>query len=410
MTPLEHLIRNAVLHGIESETERAASGKPAVGRVTVEAKIDGTDVLVEVRDDGAGIDQARISAALDANGWAPEKSSERLLDILTEPGFTTHSDADQIGGRGIGLSTVKQLINKLDGTLQLRLPENGGSVFSLRLPQKIRINQIVLVEHQSICYAIPVNFIHTVSDEQYDLSQTSIRHNGTDYDYCSIDAIIKRDIATDTAASAKRIILMAVHGQHIALLVDKVIGYREIIAQPLGAQIARLKRYLGGAILADGRAVLIPDFNRLIDPETSLPLSNWSAANTGELRRTALIVDDSITMRIAAERMLLNFAIEPSIARDGAEAVELISQSLPDVLLVDIDMPRMNGFDFLRHLRVLHPDHEIPVVMISTRDSDKDRNQARDLGAMDYLVKPYTETQMRNALTGVGVLPSNQTS
>jgi len=190
-------------------------------------------------------------------------------------------------------------------------------------------------------------------------------------------------------------------------LVDKVVGYREIIAQPLGAQVLQLKRYLGGAVLADGSAVLIPDFNRLIDPEKSLPLSNWSAANTGELRRTALIVDDSITMRIAAEQMLLNFAIEPSIARDGAEAVELISQALPDVLLVDIDMPRMNGFDFLRHLRVLHPEHEIPVVMISTRDTDKDRNQAKKLGAMDYLVKPYTESQMRNALTGVGILSAN---
>jgi len=324
MTPLEHLLRNAVVHGIESESERIASGKPAAGRVTVDAKIDGTDVLIEVSDDGAGIDQTRIKAVLNRSSWDAEESGEKLLDVLTEPGFTTHADADQLGGRGLGLSTVKQLVDTLDGTLQLSVPDDGGTLFSLRLPQKIRINQIVLVEHQSNCYAIPVNFIHTVSDEQYDLTQTSIRYNDNDYDCCSLDAIITRDIAIDTAASAKRIILMAVHGQHIALLVDKVVGYREIIAQPLGAQISRLNRYLGGAVLADGRAVLIPDFNRLVDPEKSLPLSNWSAANSGELKCTALIVDDSITMRMAAEQMLQKFGIESSIARDGADCLSIL--------------------------------------------------------------------------------------
>jgi len=407
MTPLEHLIRNAVVHGIESESVRIAAGKPATGRVTVDAKIDGTDVLIEVSDDGAGIDQTRIKAAMDKSGLGAEDLNEKLLDVLTESGFTTHTDADQLGGRGLGLSTVKQLVDSLDGTLQLSVPENGGTIFSLRLPQKIRVNQIVLVEHQANCYAIPVNFIHTISDEYYDLTQTSVQYNENDYDCCSLDAIITRDIAIDTAASAKRMILMAVHGKHIALLVDKVVGYREIIAQPLGAQISRLNRYLGGSVMADGRAVLIPDFNRLVDPEKSLPRSNWSAANSSNLRCNALIVDDSITMRIAAEQMLKNFGIESSIARDGAEAVELIAKALPDVLLVDIDMPRMNGFDFLRHLRVLHPDHKIPVVMISTRDSDDDRDQAGKLGAMDYLVKPYTESQMRKALTGVGILSSS---
>ncbi len=307
MTPLEHLIRNAVVHGIEPENERQASGKPVAGRVAVDVKIDGTDVLIEVSDDGAGIDKTRVNSVLNKIEETDNNSNEKLLDILTEPGFTTHNDADQLGGRGLGLSTVKQLIDELDGSLQLSLPSSGGTLFSLRLPQKIRINQVVLVEHKANCYAIPVNFIHTVSDEQYDLTQTSIQFNDISYDCCSLDAIITRDMAIDTAASAKRIILMVVHGKHIALLVDKVIGYREIIAQPLGAQVLRLKRYLGGAVLADGRAVLIPDFNRLIDPEKSLPLSNWSAANTDKLRRTALIVDDSITMRTAAEQMLLTF-------------------------------------------------------------------------------------------------------
>ncbi len=392
MTPLEHLIRNAVVHGIEAEAERSASGKSARGVVAVDAKIDGTDLLIEVSDDGAGIKRL------------PGVSSDKLLEQLCEPGYTTHTDADQLGGRGLGLSTVKALVEELDGSLHLGQPETGGSVFSLRVPQKIRINQVVLVEHRSRLYAIPVNFIHTVVDEQHDLSQADIQFNNVDYGCCALDAIINGDIAYEAAANAGRVVLIGVQGKHIALLVDKVIGYREVIAQPLGAQLSGLKRYLGGSVLADGRVVLIPDFNRLLSPEKVLPQSNWGAANTAILSRTALIVDDSITMRIAAEQMLQNLNIEPNMARDGAEAIELVADALPDLLLVDIDMPRMNGFDFLRHLRVLYPEHDTPVIMISTRDTDEDRKQAKELGALEYVVKPYSQQQMQMALEKVGIL------
>ena len=398
MTPLEHLIRNAVVHGVEAEAERGAAGKSMQGQVNVDAKIDGTDLLFEVGDDGVGI---QLDGVKDKTTGTV--STDKLLDILCEPGFSTHESVDQLSGRGLGLSTVRQLVDELDGSLQLRMPTEGGSVFSLRIPQKIRINQVVLVEHQGSLFAIPVNFIHTVSDEQHDLSQADIQFNGNDYQCCSLDAIVNGDIANVSGSSGTRVILLGIHDKHIALMVDKVLGYREIIAQPLGAQLVNLKRYLGGGVLADGRAVLIPDFNRLLSPGARLPVSNWSAANAPVIARTALIVDDSITMRIAAEQMLQNIGIMPSMARDGAEAVELVSAALPDVLLVDIDMPRMNGFDFLEHLRVLYPEHATPVVMISTRDSNEDREKAFGLGATHYLVKPYTEKQLHTVLKDTGL-------
>lgn len=426
MIPLEHLIRNAVVHGIEADVERSASGKSAKGSVSVEAKIDGTDLLIEVRDDGVGIDadfllsksatesakktktkkQAKSKAKAKSKS-APKAvslSPDKILDLLCEPGFTTLDSVDQLSGRGQGLSTVKQLVTELDGALTLSLPEQGGTVFSLRVPQKIRINQVVLVEHHARLFAIPVNFVHTVSDEEHDFASADIQFNGNDYNCCALDAIVNGDIASNASSNGKRVILLGVHDKNIALLVDNVVGYREVIAQPLGAQYANMKRYMGGCILADGSQVLIPDFNRLVSPETALPMPNWGAANASVMSRTALVVDDSITMRIAAEQMLQNMNIEPSLARDGAEAVELISEGLPDVLLVDIDMPRMNGFDFLQHLSVVHPNHTVPIIMISTRDTNADRERASALGAQYYLVKPYTEEQMQSVLSEAGLI------
>ena len=412
ITPLEHLVRNAVVHGIESPAERVAAGKSEHGQVVVDAKIDGTDLLISISDDGAGIDVNANDKIKDKLGNAATKNNQEqaikgddaLLELLCESGFTTNTDVDQLAGRGLGLASVKQACDDLDGSLQLTTQPGVSTTFTLRLPQKIRINQVVLVEHKAMCYAIPVNFIHTVSDEQLDMSSADIQYDNEDYSCCALDAVLNREMTNESGSAARQAVLIGVHEQHIALLVDKVLGYREIIAQPLGAQLSGLKRYIGGAVLANGNPVLIPDFNRLLNSENSLPLPHWSAANESVISKTALIVDDSITMRIAAEQMLHNFGIHPSMARDGAEALELVADALPDVLLVDIDMPRINGFDFLRHLRVTHPEHSVPVVMISTRDTKADRDEARELGASAYLVKPYKEQQLQDCLVSLGVM------
>lgn len=404
MTPLEHIIRNAVVHGIEQESERAASGKSSQGRVEVGANIDGTDLILRVSDDGAGIDKKAINAQLKQSGKQSVETSDAILDALCESGFTTSSSADQLGGRGLGLATVRQLLEELDGSLQLDSSPRGGTVFTLRVPQKIRVAQIVLVEHGAQCFAIPVNFIHAVLDKPHDRSNAEVHYNQTSYQCCSLDAVLTQRANAPYSTDADQVVLLCVREKHIAMLVDNIIGYREIIAQPIGAQLSRLHRYLGGAVLSDGRAVLVPDFNRLLTHDQPLPVPGSASAPSVVANKTALIVDDSITMRIAAEHMLHSFGVEPSLARDGAEAIELLNDNLPDVLLVDIDMPRMNGFDFIRHLRVQHPEHSTPIIMMSTRDSEADRHQAQALGVAEYLVKPYAENQLHIALTRVGVL------
>lgn len=403
MTPLEHIIRNAVVHGIEAANERIASGKTERGRVVLEAKIDGTDLLISISDDGVGIDTHAINGILQARGETSVDTVDAVRDVLCESGFTTNSSVDQLGGRGLGLATVKQLLDEVDGSLHLSMPEQGGTTFTLRLPQKTRVAQVVLVEHRGQCFAIPVNYIHSVLEESHDLSQTTVHFNDVDYACCSLDAVLERRVTSSDTTMANQVVLVSVHESRLAFMVDKVIGYREIIAQPLGAQLSRLQRYIGGAVLSDGSAVLVPDFNRLLSPDKPFPALKYTPTPAAVQAKTALIVDDSITMRIAAEQMLYSLGIEPSLARDGAEAIDLLDDTLPDVLLVDIDMPRMNGFDFIRHLRIMYPAHNTPIVMISTRDSEKDRLEAAQLGVAEYLVKPYTNEQLQAALRALGI-------
>lgn len=404
ITPLEHIIRNAVVHGIESVSERIASGKSERGTVLLNAKLDGTDLVISVSDDGAGVNTKAVNALLHNKGQALVDTADAMRDILCETGFTTHTNANQLGGRGLGLATVKQVVEELDGSLHLHTPEIGGTTFTLRLPQTLRVSQIVLVEHREQCFAIPVNFVHNVFEEPQHLSHASVEYNGIAYGSCSLDAILERKENGSQVNNAKQAVLIGVHNAHFALLVDKVVGYREVIAQPLGAQLSKLERYLGGAVLADGLPALIPDFNRLLSPDKPSPTLSHSLMTLQVAKKTALIVDDSITMRVSAEMMLQSLNIEASLARDGVEAIDLLSDELPDVLLVDIDMPRMNGFDFIRHLSIVHSEHSTPIIMISTRDSEADRAKAFELGASDYIVKPYTIEQLQSALVKFGVM------
>ena len=399
LVPLEHLVRNAVVHGIEASSEREAAGKSAIGSVQILASIDGTDLLIEVSDDGAGINMNKVNSLLAEADRPNIDSIDALREIICESGFSTQSEVDQLAGRGLGLASVTHLVNTANGNLQLTKSDETGTTFVLRLPQKVRINQVVLVEHQRKHYAIPVNFVQAVCDDDSELGLADVQFNGLDYACCALDAALGQT-NIETTANAQQAVLLNVHNKHIALLVDSVIGYREVIAQPLGAQLASLQRYIGGGVLANGKALLIPDFNRLFSPHKAMPRVVSAPVKPAT---TVLVIDDSITMRIAAQTMLNKIGINPSLVRDGAEALDFINDAMPDCFLVDIDMPRMNGFDFLRHLKAQYPDHDRPIIMISTRDSASARNEALALGAMDYLIKPYSDKQLRNALQRAGV-------
>ncbi len=417
--PLEHLVRNAVAHGIEPVEERVANQKPAQGKITVEADFDGNDLVLTVRDDGAGIDIERLNNARIAAGLTQLDTVQAVRDALCEPGFTTRDEANEVAGRGMGLAVVDQLALSLGGTLQIASVPGAGTTISLRLPQKVIVNQVVLVRCGDAHYAIPVKHVHTVLAELED-SQATHEFNGRQYTSHRLSSMLGAQDSVESTTSLfirekgrpLACILAQAGDHHIALDVDAVVGYREIIAQPVGPQLMSLKRFRGGSVLADGTAVLILDMPRLVQATTVEPLTH-TAQQSAQITATqsrpapiALVVDDSITMRVAAEHFLEEQGIRSRMARDGIEALSMLQQQLPDVLLLDIDMPRLNGLELLQHLRQMHPDHRLPVVMISTRNGEAEQEKARALGASHFIGKPYHAADLHRALTELGILHS----
>jgi len=411
--PLEHLVRNAVVHGIESNSVRREMGKSEHGRVWLDVTVDGAELVLSISDNGAGIDRDRVNDKRVADGQAPVDGIEGLRDALCHPGFSTMADVSQVAGRGLGLSAVQQAVEELGGALSIGTQSGRGTSITLRLPQQVVVNQVVLVQQGDTQYALPVNFVHEVqTGQQHDNAteeQHASRFNGNTYAHETLANLLGTTAdsrSTPRSASApltteESRVLVAANTRRLAIVVDRVLGYREIIAQPLGPQLATLQSYSGGSVLADGRHVLILDLHSLLRRratparETRIDLSSNLPV--------ALIVDDSITMRVAAEQMLEQRGMNTLMARDGAEALETLRQSLPDVLIVDIDMPKMNGFDLLRHLRLLYPEHNLPIIMISSRQGEADRTKARSLGVSCFLGKPYEESDLHDALLDTGI-------
>lgn len=413
LAPLEHLVRNAVVHGIERASSRRTAGKPEPGLVQLKASIDGAELVLSIVDDGAGIDLERVNNQRVAAGQSPVDGLQGLRDALCEPGFSTMHDVSQVAGRGLGLSAVQQTVVELGGTLSVGTQSGQGTVITLRLPQQVVVSQVVLLQNAKTLYALPVSFVHEVrAVERSDLSAQAASHtvfHGHNYKHRSLFRLLGVDTdlrpqrssgSVHATAHEAQQVLVAAREQRLAISVDHVVGYREIIAQPLGPQLAGLQCYSGGSVLADGTQVLILDIFRLLRQSES---GEGKHAGRESVTPLALIVDDSITMRVAAQQTLEHRGLTTIMARDGTEALEKLSHGLPDVLIVDIDMPAMNGFDLLTHLRSLHPGHTVPIIMISSRQGKQDRARARALGVTSFLGKPYDREELTTALIDCGI-------
>jgi chemotaxis protein histidine kinase CheA/CheY-like chemotaxis protein len=413
LASLEHLVRNAVVHGIERASSRRTAGKPEPGLVQLKANIDGAELVLSIIDDGAGIDLDRVNHQRVAAGQLPVDGLQGLRDALCEPGFSTMHDVSQVAGRGLGLSAVQQSVVELGGTLSVSTQSGQGTVITLRLPQQVVVSQVVLLQNVKTLYALPVSFVHEVrAVERSELSAQAASHtvfHGHNYKHRSLSRLLGVDTdlrprrssgSVHAPAREAQQVLVAAREQRLAISVDHVVGYREIIAQPLGPQLAGLQRYSGGSVLADGTQVLILDIFRLLRQSES---GEGKHAGRESITPLALIVDDSITMRVAAQQTLEHRGLTTIMARDGTEALETLRQGLPDVLIVDIDMPAMNGFDLLTHLRSLHPGHNMPIIMISSRQGKQDRARARALGVTSFLGKPYDRAELITALIDCGI-------
>ena len=423
MTPaFEHLLRNCVAHGIESPEVRVAAGKDPVGLITVHLKHEGNDVSVDFSDDGRGLDLDRIrEKALGLGLIQPHQvmSDQEAANLIFQAGFSTATQVTELSGRGIGMEVVRSEVNALGGRIETTTTAGQGSHFNLVLPLTTAVTQVVMIRAGSLSVGVPANVVETVrrtpaADLQQAYHTGTLDIGGEAIPFFWSGALLQSSRqSSETQAKATQVVIFRSAAQRIALHVDEVLGNREVVVKNLGPQLSRLPGLAGMSVLASGAVVLIYNpvaLAAVYGPQARL----WSADQfavpaVGETADAVkapvltaatpqvpliLVVDDSITVRRVTQRLLQREGYRVVMAADGLQALERLQEERPAVVLSDIEMPRMDGFDLARNIRADARLAGLPIVMITSRIAEKHREHAMSLGVDHYLGKPYSEDEL----------------
>ena len=409
VAPLEHMLRNAVVHGIESPERRAALGKPEVGHISVSLERDGAEVVIVVADDGAGIDVKLIREKAIALGLADPQAKltdEEATQLILEPGFSTAGRVTQSAGRGVGMDVVATEVKKLGGGLFIESTIGKGSRFTIRLPFTLAISQALIVRVAEEVFALPLATVEGVVRLPKNIVARHLgrdaplfEYGGQKYRFQQLGLFVGIGATRLPESDVSMSVVLIRAGEHsTALITDELVGSREIVVKSLGPQISAIRGIAGATILGDGRIVIILDMGSLVRSEWRARPSDAAVVDQRDRRTFALVVDDSITVRRVTQRLLERNGMRVLTAKDGVEAVSLLQEHLPDIILLDIEMPRMDGYEVAAHVRSDPRLKDIPIVMITSRVGEKHRARAIELGVDDYLGKPYQENQLLDAI------------
>ena len=408
--PLLHLLRNAVDHGIESRERRLAAGKPERGQITVRAFHEGTDVLIEVQDDGGGLDADRIRQTAIARGLVTEAAAatmaaDALYGFIFEPGFSTAEQVSEVSGRGVGMDVVKSQVGRLGGRVYITSQAGTGTTMSVRVPMTLAIARVLLVRVGGETFGLPLGAIVQIVRPH----PTSIGLVGAEKVF-TLDGKTYplRDLAetlglarTGPVPPLQPVLIANLSRRRVALAVDEIVNSRDAVVKKLGSHLRHVPGIWGATLMGDGTVVLIlntADLAGAVDEPVVVrqPTRRLTAENTPY---TVLIVDDSLSMRHVLSMAVRKAGWNAVPARDGLEALEIIDRGTqpPDLVLLDIEMPRMDGFEFLSTVRARSKHAGLPIVMLTSRGGAKHRDKAKSLGVTDYMVKPFQEdTLIRN--------------
>ncbi|RPH59937.1 MAG: hybrid sensor histidine kinase/response regulator, partial [Burkholderiales bacterium] len=405
--PIEHVLRNAVAHGIESPAMRRSAGKPETGEIRLEVRQEGNEVVLVCADDGAGLDYAKILARGRYLGLVAEDAlpSEReLAEMIFAPGFSTASELTELSGRGVGTDVVRSEVASLGGRIEVESSRGVGTRFTIHLPLTLAIAQVVLVTVGSSQYAIPSSSVEQVLQLKPQPLAAAYGDGSVDWQGARVPmhylgALVGADDAQPIAQHLSPIVIVRSANLRLALHVDAVSRNQEVVVKNVGAQVARVPGVGGATVLGNGEIVLILNAARLAqavlgDLWLERPAPGMRRAALAEVPPTVMVVDDSLTVRKATQRLLAREGYDVMLAKDGIDALRQLQDRQPDVMLVDIEMPRMDGFDLTRNLRRDERFSTIPIVMITSRTADKHRNFAMSLGVNAYLGKPYREDEL----------------
>jgi len=424
MTPaFEHLLRNCVAHGIEDPADRSAAGKNPVGTILIGLHHEGNDVSVEFRDDGAGLNLRRIRDKAAQQGLiAPgqELSDQEAAQLIFMPGFSTATEVTELSGRGIGMDVVRAEVNALGGRIETGTAAGQGTSFKLVLPLTTAVTQVVMIRSGTLAIGVPANVVEivrraTAKEVQQAYNTGFYEMGGDELPFYWSGALLQASPrSTEPQSKTLPVVVFRSAAQRIAVHVDEVLGNQEVVVKNLGPQLARLPGLAGMTVLASGVVVLIYNPVALTtvygDQARQLSADRAQPHMLGEVTEPhvpaapmapaapqiplILVVDDSITVRRVTQRLLQREGYRVALAADGLQALERLAEEKPTVVLSDIEMPRMDGFDLARNIRGDARLKDLPIIMITSRIAEKHREHARELGVDHYLGKPYSEEEL----------------
>ncbi len=417
--PFEHMLRNAVAHGIESAAARARKGKPELGEIKIDVRQEGNEIVLAVADDGAGLSLERIRARAIALGLLPAEdlpTDGEITEFIFHPGFSTVEEVTQLAGRGVGMDVVKSEIAALGGRVEVASEPDKGTRFTIFLPLTLAVTQAVLVHAGGTTYAIPAAMVEQVRQvkaaelaalQAMAEAQWQNRH----YPFRYLPRLLGDAEFTPEPRRITPLMFLRTGANMVAIQVEEVIGNQEIVVKNTGPLLARIAGITGATVLGNGEIVLIINPVILASREQAAARAFGGATVRSApevapvVTPTVMIVDDSLTVRKITGRLLAREGYAVLTAKDGVDAMEQLQDALPDVMLVDIEMPRMDGFDLTRNVRADARLKQIPIIMITSRTAEKHRNYAKQIGVNVYLGKPYQEEELLSHIAGFVAKP-----
>ena len=411
--PLEHLLRNALDHGVEPRATRAAAGKSETGEIALTVRQVGNEIAIELSDDGAGLDLEQIRAKAVAQGRVADAGATdaQVIECIFLPGFTTATRVTALSGRGIGMDVVRSEIAALGGRVEVATERGRGTTFLLYLPLTLAVAQAVLVRAGGRLWALPAPMVEQVQQVKPEALlelyvARVVEWQGKRYPFHYLPRLLG-DAEHNPESARHNAVMLLRAGQNLAAVhVDEMVGNQEVVVKNIGPQLARVAGIAGATVLGTGEIVLMINPVQLAQ-RTVLPAFDPTAPDhmiAGRMPTAAkavvagpplvMIVDDSLTVRKITSRMLNREGFEVITAKDGVEALEMLESEAPDVILLDIEMPRMDGFEFTRMIKRDLRHAHVPIIMITSRTAEKHRALARELGVDLFLGKPFQEQDL----------------
>jgi chemosensory pili system protein ChpA (sensor histidine kinase/response regulator) len=415
--PIMHILRNAIDHGIEAEEDRLRLGKDPVGMISMNFDRKGSHVLIDISDDGRGLDTDIIyKKALDAGCISADDdlTIENIQRLALEPGITTRSKVTHVSGRGIGLDVVSVKIRELKGSIEINSEHEKGTSFILSLPISSFSTHSLLVRSREYIYAISSHGVEEIiypgTGEVREVGDGILYYIGQEaYDLVMLDTLLNLPVDRRNIDRNARPILLVKDesGSKTAIMVQEVIDSRDVVVKNMGEYIPKIRGIIGATVLGDGSVSPVIDLPELLYDKTGYTQdSHINTVNYGEKHQArelpyVLVVDDSLSARRSLSQFVQDLGFSVRVARDGMEAVSIIEASKPDLLLVDMEMPKMNGLELTSHIRATPGHKYIPIIMITSRSTDKHRKAAMEKGVDHYMVKPFDEDELSEQINGL---------